>query len=504
MDRRAVLFLFDLLILIGSFILMLLFKPEPKNYLTEKYILGFVILLLPWIIASVKFEKYVIERKIGLIKIFTSIVSANFIALAVISIFVVALHVDEYSRLIFFGTVLIATLAELFFANIDYLLIHTVENTTDIYNPPVNAIDIVKAGKAINYKGAYFDEAGIREGIIDQCGEHVYNYISKHVDLSDPKALIISTSTRFNIQLLPDHYYKKIINLRRVNDIQYINKFFEAVNRKIPAKGIFVGCVETNELRKKRILRKYLPGIRWIMYILDFTIKSIFPKFMLTKKIYYLLTRGENRVLSRAEVLGRLYSCGFEVLEEQVIRSYLYFVVRKVKDPAYDMNPTYGPFIKLKRIGKGGKIIKVYKLRTMHPYAEYLQEYMFNKHHLDQGGKFRNDFRVSQAGKIMRTFWLDELPMLFNFLKGEMKLFGIRPLSEQYFNLYSEELRVKRTKCKPGLIPPFYVDMPKTLSEIQTSELKYLDAHAKHPLRTDFVYLFRAIYNIIFRNARSR
>ena len=41
------------------------------------------------------------------------------------------------------------------------------------------------------------------------------------------------------------------------------------------------------------------------------------------------------------------------------------------------MNPTYGPFVKLKRVGREGQLIKVYKLRTMHPYAEYLQEYVY-------------------------------------------------------------------------------------------------------------------------------
>ena len=42
----------------------------------------------------------------------------------------------------------------------------------------------------------------------------------------------------------------------------------------------------------------------------------------------------------------------------------------------FDNNPTYGPFIKLNRVGKNGKIIKVYKLRTMHPYSEYLQKFV--------------------------------------------------------------------------------------------------------------------------------
>ncbi|MBI9054693.1 MAG: sugar transferase [Bacteroidales bacterium] len=167
------------------------------------------------------------------------------------------------------------------------------------------------------------------------------------------------------------------------------------------------------------------------------------------------------------------------------------------------MEPTYGPLVKLNRVGKNGKIIHVYKLRTMHPYAEYLQEYIYDKSALQEGGKFKDDFRITTLGKFFRKFWIDELPMLINFIRGEMKIIGVRPLSKHYFSLYSTELQEKRTKSKPGLIPPFYVDMPKTLDEIQASEMKYLIAQEKHPFLTDWKYFWKAVWNILFRRARS-
>ncbi|MGB4004731.1 MAG: hypothetical protein WBI03_00930, partial [Bacteroidales bacterium] len=61
-----------------------------------------------------------------------------------------------------------------------------------------------------------------------------------------------------------------------------------------------------------------------------------------------------------------------------------------------------------------------------------------------------------------------------------------------------------RIKYKPGLIPPFYVDLPKTFDEIIESEKKYLAAYDKHPFRTDMNYFFKAIYNILFKKARSK
>ena len=503
MSRRTILFLTDLIILTGSFGLMIFFKPEPKAYLRGNYLIGLAVLFVTWMIASFQFEKYTIVKSIGLKKIISRIFYANFFTLAIISIFIVALQAEEYSRLIFFGTIIIATLTELLFANLDYWLIHTLENATDIKDPPLKPMDFRKARHAINFKEISIDSANIREGIIDECGEEAFEFIKDHIEIEDPHSLIISTTTRFNIQLQPDNYFKKIINLKRVNDIQYINKFFEAVNRKLPVRGVFIGTCETNLLRRQRILRKYMPVLNYVMFFLDFIVKRVFPKFTLTKKIYFFLTRGENRVITHAEVLGRLYSCGFEVIDEKFINDLFYFVVRKIKDPSYDMNPTYGPFVKLLRVGKGGKMIKVYKLRTMHPYAEYLQDYIYQKNKLKEGGKFNDDFRISTVGQIFRAIWLDELPMILNYFKGDLKIVGVRPISRQYFDLYSEELKKKRIQYKPGLVPPFYVDMPKTLEEIQASEMKYLKAYDKHPVRTDIRYLVKAFYNIIFKKARS-
>ena len=227
------------------------------------------------------------------------------------------------------------------------------------------------------------------------------------------------------------------------------------------------------------------------------------PKLIITQKLYFFLTRGLNRVLSRAETLGRLYSCGFEIIEEAFIGNYLFFVARKIMEPAYDLSPTYGPYVKLRRIGKHGRIIKVYKFRTMHPFSEYLQPYLYKNHNLAEGGKFKNDFRVTTLGRLLRKCWLDELPMLINLMKGDVKIVGVRPLSRHYFFLYTKKLQEKRIKHKPGLVPPFYADMPNTIDEIVASELRYLEAYEKHPIRTDIKYFFKAFHNICIKKARS-
>ena len=84
-----------------------------------------------------------------------------------------------------------------------------------------------------------------------------------------------------------------------------------------------------------------------------------------------------------------------------------------------------------------------------------------------------------------------------------MKFIGVRPLSRQYFELYKPDVRQRRIKYKPGLIPPFYADMPDDLDAIQASEIKYLDSYDRSPFLTDWKYFWKSGWNILFHKARS-
>lgn len=346
-------------------------------------------------------------------------------------------------------------------------------------------------------------EENLKNLIIKEVGHEALSFIKQYTELSDGATLLTSTNTRFNIDKHNKSKFINIVNLKRINDVRWINKFFESINSKIENGGYYINCVETYNTRKNRVLKRFIRPFNWMAYTIDVFITRVLPKVPFTKRIYFFVTKGHGRVLSRAETFGRLYSCGFEIVDEKLINHKLYFVARKIKEPVFDNNPTYGPIIRLKRYGKGGKLFNVYKLRTMHAYAEYLQEYVFKHNNLQDGGKFKNDFRITTEGRIFRKFWIDELPMFINVFKGNMKIVGVRPLSKHYFNLYSDELKERRIKHKPGLVPPYYVDNPKTLEEIMASEMRYLVAYEKHPLRTDFVYFWKAFYNIVFKHARS-
>ena len=331
----------------------------------------------------------------------------------------------------------------------------------------------------------------------------VRKFVSTFMDPSSSQTQVLRTSVPESIMQLPGTI-RNVINLNRLNDIKEINKLFSNINNLIPQDGLFVGCVETKKQRTQRLHEKYPGGFSHLYIACDYIFKRVFPKLPVTRTIYYSITGGRNSVMSKTEALGRLYAAGFVIKQKEFINGLLYFAAAKVSSPLYDFEPVYGPIFRMKRLGRNGKAIYVYKMRTMYSYSEHIQHYVYEMNNLADGGKLNNDFRVSTLGKIFRKYWIDELPMLINLFKRDVKLVGVRPLSEHYLGLYSEELKAKRLKHTPGLIPPFYVDMPKTLQEIMASEWKYLEAYEKNPVLTDLKYFFKATYNIVFKHARSK
>jgi hypothetical protein len=289
----------------------------------------------------------------------------------------------------------------------------------------------------------------------------------------------------------------------RLNDKKYINKYLEALNTRMEMGESIEVFFESKDQRRGRILYKFIFPFSYLNYALDFILNRVFPKWKATQKIYYGITKGRNRVLSEPEALGRIVSCGFKILDFEYRGNQTYVWAEKCGKPAFNQSPTYGVLVQLNRVGYGGKLFKVYKFRTMYPYSEYIQEYIYEQNHLQEGGKFANDNRVTSYGAYMRKLWIDELPMIYNWFRGEMRLVGVRPLSEHFFSLYPPDVRALRTRTRPGLVPPFYADLPKTLDEVIESERIYLNRYLKHPWRTDWIYFWRAMYNIFILRARS-
>ena len=336
-------------------------------------------------------------------------------------------------------------------------------------------------------------------------GTKALDFYQQITDLHSGNLSVLFGYNSNDLKLIEKYKYSAFIQTQRLNDLRKVNMMLNQVNTKLADDGILICCFESKSTWKKNILEKYPAVLNYIIYSFNFFVKRILPHLLLTHRLYYDLTNGKNRIFSKTEVLGRLVYSGFSILEEKKIGNLTYVVAQRTSNPLPLQRKVYGPLISLTRIGKNGKLFKFYKMRTMHPYSEYLQAYIYDKNSLQEGGKIKHDTRVTTLGGFMRKYWLDELPMLMNLLKGDMKLVGVRPLSQHYFNLYSDELKEKRVKYRPGLLPPFYADMPKTMDEIQASELKYLDACDKNGVfSTDFKYFFKILYNIFFKKARSK
>jgi exopolysaccharide biosynthesis polyprenyl glycosylphosphotransferase len=111
-----------------------------------------------------------------------------------------------------------------------------------------------------------------------------------------------------------------------------------------------------------------------------------------------------------------------------------------------------GPVFYLsKRYGRGGRIFHMYKFRSMVQNADQVLHQIRHKNEVDGPiFKIKEDPRVTQVGKLLRKYSLDELPQLVNVLKGEMSLVGPRPLPID--QIEKEDLRqLQRLEVRPGI-----------------------------------------------------
>ena len=102
------------------------------------------------------------------------------------------------------------------------------------------------------------------------------------------------------------------------------------------------------------------------------------------------------------------------------------------------VNKGAGAFFFQERPGKDAKIFKVVKFKTMTDERD------------ENGELLPDEVRLTKVGKFVRSTSIDELPQLFNVLKGDMALIGPRPLLVQYLPLYSKE-QARRHEVRPGI-----------------------------------------------------
>lgn len=296
-----------------------------------------------------------------------------------------------------------------------------------------------------------------------ETSREVCSFVKENIPISAHGAFVINAKVKLND--IPVTRINSIVDLQ-VCDFRCGQTYFHAINSRLPLSGMYVGCV-------------IIP------------IKN------------YLGLYKDKGTYQIAEILGRLVHAGFSIIDYKVIEKKLYYCVMKTQEPTIGEESSGRWIIAMNRIGQSGKLMRVYKFRTMHPYSEYLQDFVIQLNGYNKHGKPANDFRLTYFGRFFRRYWLDELPQILNVLKGELSIVGVRPLSQTRFDELPEDVRNERVKFKPGCIPPYVsLAMPDDQGNIEAERI-YLKQKIKRPYWTDIKFFFLALYQVLFGKVRS-
>jgi lipopolysaccharide/colanic/teichoic acid biosynthesis glycosyltransferase len=163
------------------------------------------------------------------------------------------------------------------------------------------------------------------------------------------------------------------------------------------------------------------------------------------------------------------------------------------------------PIFSHRRIGRGGKAFNVYKFRSMYcgcdekDHLQHLQKLIEN----EQAGKdaispYRKrdiDLRVTRLGCYLRKYYIDELPQLWNILRGEMSLVGPRPHVQMEVDHYTKE-QIRRLDVRPGLTGLWQATGKAncTFSDLIQLDLDYIDHWS---LKLDLQIMFYTFITIL-------
>lgn len=163
-------------------------------------------------------------------------------------------------------------------------------------------------------------------------------------------------------------------------------------------------------------------------------------------------------------------------------------------------SPGAGPIFAQTRVGRDGKLFTFYKFRTMRPNAEAELEDLLPYNEMEGPVfKIRNDPRITRIGKFLRKTSIDELPQLWNILRGDMSIVGPRPAIPREVEQYDDYAR-QRLLITPGLTCYWQIQPNRnslTFDQWVELDVKYIKERS---LRTDWRIIWKTFGAVLKMN----
>lgn len=156
-------------------------------------------------------------------------------------------------------------------------------------------------------------------------------------------------------------------------------------------------------------------------------------------------------------------------------------------------SPGASPIYTQYRVGKNGRVFKFYKLRSMVPEADQMLDSLLDQNEMEGPAfKISNDPRITRVGRVIRKTCVDELPQLWNILKGDMSFVGPRPPLPREVEQYNDFQR-NRLSVVPGLTCYWQIQPNRnslTFDKWLELDLKYIE---ERNVKTDLMIIFKTV-----------
>lgn len=271
----------------------------------------------------------------------------------------------------------------------------------------------------------------------------------------------------------------------------------EEIIRKSRVQTVIIAAPELSKAKLQTIISKIQPHVRNLSFIPDLVgtpmgsveVSILFSEKTMMLKIKNNLARRRNRIFKRT------FDLVCTILGAAAISPILLILVILV-----GIDNKGHIIFSHRRVGKHGKLFPCYKFQTMVPNAQeklkiYLEKNANARKEWEESFKLTNDPRVTKLGAFLRRTSLDELPQLWNVIKGDMSLVGPRPIVTDELEKYGDNIK-EYYMVTPGITGMWQVSgrSDTTYEERVSMDTWYV---RNWSIWIDLMYLFKTVKAVI-------